>query len=72
MFYVFSGDSKIATVPSNNIPRIGEKLELNPAYSWDIAEIKGDFLVTDIKRSYNLPTSKYEFGEHICVYVVEL
>jgi hypothetical protein len=54
-------DKQIAKIPSNNIPNVG-----------DILQIDKKYLVREIKRSLVLPTKRYEFGEYIYVYVIEI
>jgi len=60
-------DQVIIDIPSDNIPRVGEVLEIN-----DLDNKK--YLVTEVKRVYLIPneTSTYEFGEWIYVYVISV
>ena len=53
-------DKQIAEIPSDNIPSIGDTLEID-------SEL---YLVREVRRAYNLPP--VTFGEWIYVYVIKI
>lgn len=61
-------DLIIATIPSENIPNVGDILVFGDTENKNLKK----YLVREVKRSYNHKTDKQEFGEWIYVYVIDL
>ncbi|WP_186763818.1 hypothetical protein [Planomicrobium sp. CPCC 101079] len=61
-------DKIIAEIPSNNIPSKGDILEFGDK---DNRENK-EYLVMEVKRTFNHQNEKRKFGEWIYVYVINL
>lgn len=59
-------DWVVAEVQSDNIPRVGDILDIDDGSN----EGRKEYLVREIKRSINLKTDKHEEGEWIRVYVI--
>lgn len=61
-------DMILATIPSDNIPRVGDTLEFGDK---DNANVKS-YLVREVHRSFNHENEKHKFGEWIQVYVINV
>lgn len=59
-------DQIIAEIPSDNIPRKGDILRFGDKDNQDME----NYLVMEIKRTFNHQNNKHEFGEYIYVYVI--
>lgn len=59
-------DMKLAEIPSNNIPRVGDILEFGNNENRD----KTRYLVREVKRTINHENDNHDFGEWIYVYVI--
>ena len=61
-------DLRLAEVPSNNIPRVGDILNLVP----DGKEFPSDYLVREVKFVLVNGGQHRDFGEYIKVYVINI
>lgn len=62
-----NNDKILAEIPSNNIPSVGDILEFGDKNNSNPSQ----YLVREVKRQYNRPNDKHEFGEWIRVYVIQ-
>lgn len=59
-------DLILAKIPSANVPNVGDILEFGDMENGNIKQ----YLVREVKRTYNHKNDKHEFGEWIYVYVI--